>query len=400
MPNFSYKAADSQQKVVEGTLVAPNPEEVAQVLRKQGLNTILVKEAKAQAKVAGNLPPVEKISLCRYLSTMLSSGVSLTSGIPALKKESKNPLMRQILDDILYALERGQPLSNTFANYPKVFEKFFITMVRSGEVSGTLAESFKYLERQLRSEYSLSQKIKSSMIYPAIVFISMMGIGFLMFFFVLPQIGKVFLTMTIPIPKFTRTIFTISLTAVRYRYAIIAMIILMMIGLFLFIKKPAGKRFVLALISPLPVVSRLLQQIDIARFCRIFSTLVASAVPITDALDIALSSLNHPRYRNLATSITQQVTHGKSIADAFSNSQLFPAMLTQMLSAGEKSGTIDTSLADLADFYEEEVEEAVKKVTQLLEPIVMLLVGIGVGAMILMIIAPLYSVVGNLQMTR
>ena len=273
-------------------------------------------------------------------------------------------------------------------------------MIRSGEVSGTLAESFKYLERQLRAEYSMSQKIKSSMIYPAIVFIAMTAIGFLMFFFVLPQIGKVFMTMTIPIPKFTRTMFTLSLSAVKYRYAIIALFIITLIGLFLFVKKPAGKRLVLALIAPIPIVNNLLQQIDIARFCRIFSTLVASAVPITDALEISLSSLNHPKFRNLSTTITQEVLHGKSIAETFSKNQMFPALLTQMLSAGEKSGTLDTSLADLADFYEEEVEEAVKKATQLLEPVVMLLVGIGVGAMILMIIAPLYSVVGNLQMSR
>ncbi len=145
-------------------------------------------------------------------------------------------------------------------------------------------------------------------------------------------------------------------------------------------------------------MSNLLQKIDIARFCRIFSTLTASAVPITESLNIALASMNHPRFRNLSEEITYKVSRGKSVADAFSENKAFPGMLMQMISAGEKSGTLDVSLGDLANFYEEEVEEAVKAATQMMEPLIMLIVGIGVGGMILSIIAPLYSVVGSLQM--
>lgn len=400
MPIFHYRATNVQKIIIEGTLSASTQEEVAQLLTKQGLDPLTIKAGTSRGKIAGTLPPIDRIALCRYLSTMLTAGVTLTSGIPALKKETKNALLRQILDDILYSLERGQPLSTALANYPKVFDKFFLTLVKTGEVSGTLAESFKYLEKQMRADYSLSQKIKGSMVYPAIVFLAMLGIGFLMFFFVLPQIGRVFLTMTIPLPQATRFIFSSSLTVARYRYPLIALTIISLIALFLFIRKPAGKHVILKLIAPVPVVSRLLQEIDIARFCRIFSTLISSAVPITEALDISLSSMNHPRFRVLKEKVIPLVTQGKTVSEAFSTHPVFPALLTQMLSAGEKSGSLDTSLGDLADFYEEEVEEAVKKTTQLLEPVVMLMVGIGVGAMIIMIIAPLYSVVGNLQLAK
>lgn len=400
MPIFQYRAANLQKKVLEGSMAAPTKEEVAQLLKKQGLDPLTIKLANAKGHISGSLPPIDRIALCRYLSTMLTAGVSLASGIPSLKKETKNALLKQILDDILYNLERGQPISSALSNYPKVFDKFFLTLLRTGEVSGTLAESFKYLEKQLRAEYSLSTKVKGAMVYPAIVFLAMMGIGFLMFFFVLPQIGRVFLTMTIPLPAATRFIFTFSLGIANYRYPLIALTIIAMIALYLFIRKPAGKHLVMKLIAPIPVVSVLLQEIDIARFCRIFSTLVSSAVPITQALDISLSSMNHPRFRVLHEQVIPLVTQGKTLSDAFGAYPVFPALLTQMLSAGEKSGTLDSSLGDLADFYEEEVEEAVKKTTQILEPVVMLMVGIGVGAMIIMIIAPLYSVVGNLQLAR
>jgi type IV pilus assembly protein PilC len=170
-----------------------------------------------------------------------------------------------------------------------------------------------------------------------------------------------------------------------------------MVALFLFVKKPVGKKLILKIISPIPVISNLLKQIDVARFCRIFSTLVASAVPISDALDISLSSLSHPQFTSVHKNIVDRIVQGSTIAQAFSDNAVFPALLIQMINAGEKSGTMDTALADLATFYEEEVEEAVKKTTQLLEPAVMLMVGIGVGGIILSIIGPLYSVVGNLQ---
>jgi type IV pilus assembly protein PilC len=147
-------------------------------------------------------------------------------------------------------------------------------------------------------------------------------------------------------------------------------------------------------------VNHLLEQIDVARFCRIFSTLIRSAVPIIDALDISISSLSHPKFNGLAEIIIAEIKQGKSVSASFTSHQVFPPLLIQMLSAGEKSGTLDEALADLAEFYEEEVAEAVKKSTQLLEPMLMLGVGIGVGAMILAIIAPLYSVIGNLQQAQ
>lgn len=394
---FTYKASNQKNEVVTGTMVAPTPEEIAVMLKKDGLNPIKIKSQSTRNKVTGSLSPIDKIAICRYMSTMLTAGLTLTEGLPSLKKESKNPLLRQIIDDILYGLERGQPLSTALDNYPKTFDKFFLTLVKTGEVSGTLAESFKYLEHQQRAEYSLSQKIKSAMVYPAIVVIAMMGIGFLMFFFVLPQIGKVFLNMTIPLPAFTHLLFSTAVTASAYRYPIIAFIICSMVGIFLFLRTTLGKHLMLKLISPIPIISRLLQQMDIARFCRVFSTLIASAVPIGVALDISLSSLSHPKFASLSKTVSQDVMKGKSVSVAFGENHSFPSLLIQMINAGEKSGTLDTSLGDLAGFYEEEVEESVKKTTQMLEPIVMLIVGIGVGAMILMIIAPLYSVVGNLQ---
>jgi type IV pilus assembly protein PilC len=166
---------------------------------------------------------------------------------------------------------------------------------------------------------------------------------------------------------------------------------------FIFFSKPVGKKVIIKVIAPIPVIKTLLHQIDVARFCRIFSTLIASAVPITESLDIALNSLTNPKYASKSKAIVAQIMEGKTIAAVFKEEKLFPTLLIQMIAGGEKSGTLDSTLGDLSSFYESEVEEAVKKSTQLLEPILMLFVGIAVGGMILSIIAPMYSVVGSLQ---
>lgn len=399
MPLYSYKAFTASNESRQGTITAGTKDEAAGLLKKQGLQPLSIQEKKTATKTGGTLPAIEKITLCRYMATMLTAGLSLSEGIIVLKEETKHPLMRQILDDVAYHLEQGQSLSSVFSLYPQAFDPFFVTLVRAGEVSGTLAGSFKYLEEEIRAEYSLSQKISSALMYPAIVSLAMMGIGFLMFFFILPQIGKVFLNMTLPLPAFTKAMFTFAITVAQYRIPLILGTIVLAVVLVIIFQKPAGKRFIVRLIAPIPVINSLLKQVDVARFCRIFSTLMRSAVPVTNALDIALNSMSYPQFRNSAKDVIEQVSKGKTIAAAFHAHKLFPPLLTQMIAAGEKSGTLDQTLGDLGQFYEGEVTESVKKSTELLEPALMLLVGIGVGGMILSIIAPLYSVIGSLQAT-
>jgi type IV pilus assembly protein PilC len=304
--------------------------------------------------------------------------------------------MKQVLSDILYHIERGQSLSQALMLYPKAFDDFFLALVKAGEVSGTMGESFKYLEEAMRAEYSLSTKIKGALMYPAVVSAAMVGIGSLMIFFIMPQIGKVFLTMSIPLPPITRFIFQTSITIAQFRLYIMGASVLAVIALISFLKTPAGKKAIMKAIYPVPIIKTLLEQIDIARFCRIFSTLIASAVPITESLEIALASMSNPHLKQMAKPAVKQVMEGQTIAATFKEHRAFPPLLIQMIAGGEKSGTLDKTLGDLAAFYEEEVEESVKKSTQLLEPMLMLIVGVGVGGMILSIIAPMYSVVGNL----
>lgn len=396
MASFSYRAVDQQNQIVQAAAVANSKEELAQELTSRGLTPLSIKKIKEGGNT-GQLPIVEKIAFCRYISTMLKSGLSLTESIEVLAEEAKQPLLKKILEDLKFGVNHGQTLSSIFAKYPNTFSNFFITLVQSGEVSGTLADTFDQIQKEMRAEHSLTQKITSAMMYPAVVFVAMGGIGILMFFFIMPNIGQVFLNLGIPLNPFTRIMFEVTLSLSAYKYWIIAGGLASLVTTFVFIKTSAGKRFFLALLKPIPVIRNLIKQIDVARFCRVFSTLLVSGVPITQALQISLDSLSFSDFHNSSKQIVDNISKGQPIALAFKDLQVFPALLIQMIAAGEKSGTLDTTLNDLGGFYEEEVENAIKKLTQLLEPVMMLLVGVGVGIMILSVIMPIYSVVSNIQ---
>jgi type IV pilus assembly protein PilC len=397
MPIFFYRAINSQNQITESTLNATSKDEVASALTQKGLTPLIIKDNKDSSFSNKTLPTIEKITFCRYVSTMLRSGLSITDSITVLSQEATHPLTKRILNDLSYGIEHGQSLSSIFAHYPNIFDNFFITIVKAGEISGTLAQTFEQVEKEMRSEYNLKQKITGAMMYPAIVFVAMLGIGILMFFYILPQIGKVFLNLKLPLAAPTRRMFELSIFLSKNTLAILIGSIFALVFTVVFFRTRKGKKLFISLVSPIPVVKNLIKQIDIARFCRVFSTLLASGVPITQALEISLTSLTYSRFHNAAGVIVEQVSKGKSLAVAFKTYHVFPPLLTQMIASGEKSGSLDSTLRDLGSFYEEEVESAVKQATQLLEPLLMLLVGVGVGVMILSVITPIYSVVSNLQ---
>jgi len=397
MANFTYKAIDQDKKIVEGSLSAKTRQEAAHLLSQKGLSPLTVRTVTDRTHVHGSIPQIDKITFCRYLSVMLETGLSLSEGIHVLNEETNHPLMKRILGDMSYSLEQGQQLSSVFDRYPDVFEPYFLTLTRVGELSGKLSEVFHHLEMELRSEYSLNSKVKGALLYPLIVFIAMLAIGTLMFFFVLPQIGRVFLSLKLPLPFMTKFLFTASITLAKYMIPILLVALGGTVASIVAVRKKKVRLMLVRLIRPIPLVRNLIKKIDLARMNRVFSTLLRAAVPITEALEISLSSLAWYEYRELATVLPDEIRKGRSLSSAVKQHRAFPPLMVQMIAAGEKSATLDTTLSDLATFYEEEVEEELKNLTQILEPVLMLLVGIAVGAMILSIIAPIYSVVGSFQ---
>ena len=400
MPLYSYKAVDKTGAVIEETIQAANRQDVANVLKSDDLNVLTVKNLNSNVgAIFGSKTSVaEKAVFCRFLGTMLRSGLSLHEAVQILGKESKNKKMREILSNIAFQTRKGQSLSVTLSKYKDVFDPVFLTMVKAGEESGTLDKSLDYLSKQLMARHELTQKIKGSLMYPAVVISAMAGVGVLMVVFVLPQISSVFLKMNIDMPWTTRLILNFgNLVGDNIAVFLISLVLLAALIVIFFSARPTKKIFY-NLLGEIPLVREIMNQVDVAQFARTLATLLKSGVPITEALNVSSDSLSQPRLRQQAKGFSESVSKGKSLSDILGeNKQVFPAIMVQTIKTGEKTGTLEEVLKELADFYESEVEHQLKRLTSLLEPVLMLVVGIIVGAMVIMIIAPIYSIIGNLE---
>jgi len=400
MPLYNYKARDKKGKVIEDTIQAASREDAASSLKADGLAVLTVRDLETglSSLRSGKVSLAEKASFCRFTATMLRAGLSLHEAVEIIKQESENKKMKKILADIAFQIRKGRSLSGVLSGYKDIFDPVFLTMIKAGEESGTLEQSLDYLAKQLSASYDFSQKIKGSLMYPAVIIGAMFAEGLLMLVFVLPKISEVFLKMNLKLPVTTRLLLQFGLF-VSTHLILVLVAIFSLAGLaFLAIWLKSTRDMLFRLLAKIPVLKKMMSQIDVARFARTLSVLLKSGVPIIDALGIATDSLNQPDLRNQAKKFTAGVSKGKSLSEVLSQAQTsFPQIMIQTIKTGEKTGSLEQVLQELAEFYENEVDYQLKRVTSLIEPVLMLLIGIVVGAMVIMIIAPIYSIVGGLQ---
>lgn len=344
-----------------------------------------------------SVPLVEKGNFCRYFATMIRSGTPILEAVEILSEETQNKTLARILGVIKEDLQKGKTLGESFRQFPSAFDQIFLTIIKAGEESGTLAKSLDYLGKQILADYNLVQKVKGSLIYPIVIIVAMTVMGFMMFGFVLPRIAKVFLYSGLPVPPLSRLIFEFSLFVEKYFIFIVVGFVALLVGLFFFFTKGSGKTIGTKLLPRLPIVKNIFSDLDIARFARVLGTLLESGVPIVGALKIASASLTVPKYNKLGATLESEISKGTSIKDVLHTQAQFPRMVTGMIAVGEETGTLEKVLFDIADFYDLEVENSLKNFTTILEPVLMIVVGIIVAFMVLSIITPIYSLVGNLK---
>jgi type IV pilus assembly protein PilC len=405
MAVFKYKAETRKGEIKEGVLIAASKEEAGAQLKGQRLKPLFVKKTDNKGDkgsfLFGNkkVSLIEKANLCRYLATMVNSGLPLTEAVEVISAETKKPIMQKILEDMRASLEGGQPLSNAFAKHPQVFDEVFLTLIKAGEESGTLGKSFNYLGKQLYSDYELSQKVKSTLAYPSVIVSTSLGLGIAMLVFVVPKISPILLNLhrEFPLPFYTLFILKTGLLISKNILLLLGAFSLLTISLFFFLQKPAGKKAFGNLLSRLPFFGELLIKLVLGRFNRTLATLLKSGVPIVSALRVAGSTLTLPQFKNAGALFVEDVEKGTSLAETLKKTNLFPPVMTRMVSTGEKTGSLDKLLLDLARFYEEEVSTSLKTLTSVIEPIMMLVIGIGVAIMVISVLAPIYSFVGSLS---
>jgi len=401
MPLFTYKAQYEGGTIYSDTIQASSKSSAAQTLKSQGIQVFTIKKVGGfGSDLFGGISVSEKAAFCRFMATMLRSGMSLPEGVEIIRAETKNARLKKILADVSYQTKKGKTISSVLANYKDDFDPVFLTMVRVGEESGTLEQSFDYLAKQLSTTHELSEKIKGSLMYPAVIVVAMFGNGLLMGIFVLPRLSAAFLKLDVPLPFYTKILLNVGQFFGNNQGLVIFTTLAIAVTFFsLFIIKPT-RSLMIKSISTLPVVRNVVQHIDIARYSRTLATLLRNGVPIIEALDVSAASITRPQLQQVAKGFSKGIASGQSLSDLIIKSKkYFPSVMVQTIKAGEQSGTLESVLDEIADFYEKEVEFSLKKMTSLIEPVLMLVIGVAVGAMVVIMIAPIYSIITGLQAT-
>lgn len=400
MPLYTYKAKDKKGKVVEDVVKSSSKKEAANILKADELQILTIKDLDSgfSSLFSGGISVSEKAAFCRFMATMLRAGLPIPEALEIIRQETESKKLKQVLFDASFHIRKGETLSSVFADYGDEFDSVFLTMVKAGEESGTLEQSFDYLGEQLLASYELTQKVKSSLMYPAVIVAAMIANAFIMLGFVLPKMSDVFLELNVELPTVTRYLLTFGKTigenlAITFGvfFAIIFLLVL------LFVIRPTRKA-IFSFLVKLPLISKVMEQLDAARFGRTLSTLLKSGVPIIAALDVSTDVIRRPKLREEARSFSEGVSKGESLSDILLKSGTsFPVTMIQTIKAGEKTGSLEIVLEELAGFYEMEVDYSLKRATALLEPLLMLAIGIAVGVMVVLLITPIYSIVGGLE---
>ena len=400
MALYSYKAKDKDGKIVEDIIQAATSKEVASQLKSENLQVLTIKslDKKVGSLFRGSISVSEKAAFCRFMATMLKAGLPLPEALDIIREETQSKKLKEVLLDISFHVRKGGTLSSILSKYKSEFDSVFLTMIKAGEESGTLEKSLEYLGKELLASYELSQKVKGAMMYPAVIVVVMVGVSILMMTFVLPKLSEVFLSLNVELPVVTRFIFNFGQTIGQNLAATLGIFFSLMLTTFLLLFIRSTRQFIFSGFVKLPIVKKVMDQIDVARFARTLATLLKSGVPIISALDVSSDAISQIRLKKQAKEISKGVSEGESLYDILSSGKrFFPVTMIQTIRAGEKSGSLEVVLDEMAGFYETEIDYSLKRATSLIEPILMLVIGVAVGAMVIIMITPIYSILGGLE---
>ncbi|MDQ5902133.1 MAG: hypothetical protein QG606_349 [Patescibacteria group bacterium] len=406
MPKFCYTAKNIETgETVGGEQEAKDEHMLASDLRASGFLVTSMKEMKTASVVRVrfldrfvSVPLKEKMTFTRNLAVMVSSGLTVSKAVTNLSVQTKNKAFQKILLDVYDEVQAGKTLSEGLGKYPKVFNELFTSMVYVGEISGNLEEILEILALQLEKEHELLSKVRGAMIYPLVIVVAMIGIGILMLTYILPRITSVFKDMNVTLPASTRLIMTVS--DFMREHAIISVVLFFggIIGIRLFASTRVGKRFFDWLFLYMPIVGNIIIKVNSARFSRIYSSLLKSGVSVLDSLTIVKKTLSNSYYRDALDEAIVEIQKGVDLSTVVLRyPHIFPVLVPQIIQVGEETGKTEMVLRKLAEFYEEEVSQITKNMSSIIEPVLMILIGGGVGFFAVAMLTPMYSVMENIK---
>ncbi|MCA9372536.1 type II secretion system F family protein [Candidatus Woesebacteria bacterium] len=395
MPFFTYSAKNKLGEVVKGKAEASTIEEAAALLDERGLLVISMKPIGYGGlnQILQGLVGVSQndvVNFTRQLSTMISAGLSISKALGVLVQQS-TPGFSQLVANLLHEVEGGASFSKALSSHPKVFSRLYVQLVKAGEIGGILDEILSRLAHNLEKSKEFRAKTKGAMIYPVIVVIAMAVVGFVMMTFVLPKLTAMYSDFGVTLPLPTRVLIGLSNFFAHQWYVVIGGTALVIYLFNRWYKTETGQRIVAGLLLKVPILGGLLQKMMITDFVRTLSLLLGSGVTLLQALDVVIEGVDNIIYREAFTEARNQVEKGSLLSESVARHEQIPLILSQMIAVGEETGKLDEVLDKLSSYFEQETEQAVKNLTTAIEPLIMVVLAIGVGGMVIAIIMPIYS---------
>lgn len=394
---FNYQIRTQKGEIQSGQIEASSKKAAIELLREQDFYVTFIKEAEGsiynkKITLFDRINAKDLSLFSRQLSVMFKAKVPLIESLDALSRQMKSPSFKEKIVSISGKVEGGISFSQALSAYPKLFSQFYIAMIKSGEVSGKLSEVLSYLADHLEREYNLKAKTKGAMIYPALIFFVITMVIVLLITVIIPKLEAVFLAGGQELPLPTRMVIGLSDFVIQYGWLMLIALALLVFAGIKYYTSNQGRMFFDRLFLRIPVVSKALKMVYLSRFAENISTLIRSGLPIAQSLEIVGEIIGNTSYRQAIMLAKDEVRKGEmisSVLDKYDN--LFPPIFVQMVLVGEKTGTMDSTLMSLVDFYQKEVDRSMENLLRFIEPVMIVFMGVVVGGIMMAVLLPIYQ---------
>lgn len=403
MPVFQYKARDSDGKLIAGLVDAPSQEAAIRLLHEKQMFVVGIQVSREQMSLAKfeqyfkRVTFSDIVNFTRQLSTMVTAGLSLPEALTILRTQTTNRVFSAVLVDIEHQIVSGGNLAGALAKYSQYFSATYIALVRAGEASGTLDQILARLSESLEAQREFRGKVSGAMIYPIIILIGMIGVIFVMMTVVMPKLTGLYKDFNLDLPWTTKLLMSVSNFFVYYWWLMIIGAVGAVWVFRKWRKTPFGELLVDKMLFKIPLFGELQKKIILVDFTRTLGMLVSSGIHILEGLQILKNSLGNVLFRNAISEISKKVEKGFPLGDSFAQFEVFPPIVSQMMKVGEETGKLDETLSKLSKYFQAESETLVKGLTTAIEPIIMVIMGVGVGFIVISVITPIYNLTSSFK---
>ena len=398
--SFQWTGINNQGKRLDGVVQAMDLKDAQGELTKMGIEVITLQAKRGLSLSKKNIfsrkkkiKPKDILLFTRYISTMLTAGLPIVQSLEIISKDQDNPTMQEMIINIKNNIAGGKTLAESFKNYPQHFNDLYCNLISSGEKSGTLEKILKRLGNYLERTETLKRKVKKALIYPAAIMTVALGVSLILLIFVVPQFQKMFSSFGAQLPFFTRMIVNLSDFLRAYWWLLLAASIMGVVGMKRYIAQSEPAQYMIdKYILRVYIVGNVLQKSVVARFARTLATTLEAGMPIVESMKAMSLIMGNKIYSKAVMDICNEVINGKQLSVAMESTKLFPNMAIQMIAVGEASGSLSEMLNKVADYYEEEVNSIVDNLSSLLEPVIMVVLGVIVGSFVVAMYLPIFKI--------